>query len=315
MSSSAPSVFLAHATDDNDRFARDLAHALNDRGINVWFDEWELAIGDSIVDRIFEEGVPNADAMVVVVSEASVKSRWVHEEMNAGFIRKIEGRFKLLPVIIDHVDVPGVLKTTYYRKVEDLGTVKQVADEIVRVMLGAKNRPDPGELPAYARAIPIIGLDRVDTAVLRAAGDLAVEANQTLVDSGEVLERVAPDGVSEDALLDTLEILDNRGYLEIIRTYAQGIEGMRSFILSDLGLEEYANAFIPDYGDLQERIARDLASAPRDRVHYVVDSVLEEHVIDLLEMRGLVRVTKMTGEKGGVTSVDWVNPELRRLAD
>jgi len=90
---------------------------------------------------------------------------------------------------------------------------------------------------------------------------------------------------------------------------------MSSFSLTDLGLQEYANAFVPDFGELQERMARDLASAPRDRVHYVVDSVLEEHVTDLLEMRGLVRVTKMTGEKGGVTSVDWVNPELRRLAD
>jgi TIR domain len=314
MSNPAPGVFLAHATDDNDRFARGLAYALNDRGLHVWFDEWELAIGDSIVDRIFEEGVPNADAMVVVVSEASVKSRWVHEEMNAGFVRKIEGRFKLLPVIIDDVDVPGVLKTTFYRRVEDLQNTDLVADEIVRAVLGQRDRPDPGELPAYARAIPIVGLDRVDTVVLRAAGDLAVETNQTLLDTREVLGRVAPDGVSEDALLDTLEILGNRGYLEITFTLARGIEGMSSFSLTDRGVEEYANAFVPDYGDLQDRIVRDLASSPRDRVHYVVDSVLEEHVVDL-EMRGLVRTTKVTGEKSGVTSVDWVNPELRRLAD
>jgi len=135
----------------------------------------------------------------------------VIEEFNAGFVRKIEGRFKLLPVIIDDVDVPGVLKTTYYRKVEDLGNVKQVADEIVRVMLGEKNRPDPGELPAYARAIPIAGLDRVDALVLRAAGDLAVETNQTLVDSREVLDRLGPEDVSEDALLDTLEVLGTAG--------------------------------------------------------------------------------------------------------
>jgi hypothetical protein len=315
MSTPTPSVFLADATDDNDRFARGLAYALNDRGLHVWFDEWELAIGDSIVDRIFEEGVPNADAMVIVVSEASVKSRWVHEEMNAGFVRKIEGRFKLLPVIIDDVDVPGVLKTTFYRRVEDLQTVELVADEIVRAVLGQRNRPSPGELPAYARAILIAGLHRLDTVVLRAAGDLAVETNQTLVDTREVLGRVAPEGVSEEALLATLEILGNRGYLEITRTLAQGIAGMSSFFLTDLGLQEYANAFVPDYGEVQDRILRDLASSPRDRVHYVVDSVLEEHVLDLLEMRGLVLTTRLASEKGGVTSVYWVNPELRRLVD
>jgi hypothetical protein len=308
-----PSVFLAHATEDNDRFARALAVGLNDRGLNVWFDEWELALGDSIVDRIFEDGVPSAEAMVVIVSEASVESRWVREEINAGFIRRIEGRFKLIPVIIDDVPIPGAFKTTFYRRVDDLSEIRPVVDGIIRAVLGERNRPDPGDLPGYAASIPLPDLDRVDSRVLQAAGDVALEANQTLVESKAVLERVAPDGVAENAFLESLEVLECRGYLEVHTTFALGIEGMSAFSFTVLGFEIYADAFVPEYGQLQEQIIQSLTNSTRERpVDVDSTQVLHEHVLDVLAARGLIRITKMSGP---MTSVDWVNPELRRMVD
>lgn len=40
-------VFISHATEDKD-FATPLASALTDAGLKVWYDEYELSIGDSI---------------------------------------------------------------------------------------------------------------------------------------------------------------------------------------------------------------------------------------------------------------------------
>jgi hypothetical protein len=308
-----PGVFLAHATADNDRFARALAIALNGRGMHVWFDEWEMGLGDSIVDRIFEEGVPSVEAMVVIVSEASIKSRWVREEMNAGFIRRIEGRFKLIPIVIDDVPIPGALKSTLYQRGSDLADIDSVVDAIVRAVIGDRNRPEPGELPAYAKTIVLPGFDRVDTRVLQAAGDLAVETNQRMLESKDVLDRLAPDGISEEAFLESLEILENKGYVEVHATMGPGILGMKAFSFSIVGLEEYADAFVPEYGALQQHIIQSLANSQRNApLDIDTTRLLNEHVLDILASNGFIRITKLTGP---MTSVDHVSPELRRMLD
>ena len=41
-------VFISHATEDKEAVALPLAHALQEHGISVWYDEFELRIGDSL---------------------------------------------------------------------------------------------------------------------------------------------------------------------------------------------------------------------------------------------------------------------------
>lgn len=307
-------MFLAHASEDKDRFARAFANGLNDKGLRVWFDEWEMELGDSLVDKVFEEGVPSAEAMVVIVSRASVKSRWVREEMNAGFIRKIEGRFKLIAVVIDDVSVPGALRSTLYQRVPDLAHIEHAVDDVVRSILGARDRPEPGELPAYARSIALPGFDRLDTAVLQAAGDLAIETNRRMLGSKEVLDRVRNVGISEEAFLESLEVLENKGYVIVHATIAPGILGRSAFSLTIAGLEEYVDAFVPDYGDVQQGIIRTLANSEPNTAYGDMDTtkLLNEHVLEMLASRGLIRITKMTGP---MTYIDYVSPELRRMLD
>jgi len=59
--------------------------------------------GDSLIAKVFE-GIPNAQAVIVVVSEFSVNKPWVREELNAAVIRKINGESKLIPVVIGNID-------------------------------------------------------------------------------------------------------------------------------------------------------------------------------------------------------------------
>src|SRR4051794_9592912 len=37
-------VFISHATEDKDEVVRPLAHALRERSVNVWYDEFELRV-------------------------------------------------------------------------------------------------------------------------------------------------------------------------------------------------------------------------------------------------------------------------------
>ena len=97
-------VFISHASEDKERFVMQFAKRLRSQGIDAWVDIWEMLPGDSLVDKIFEEGIKNARAMIVVLSRFSVEKPWVREELNAGFLKKVSGRCKVIPVVIDDCD-------------------------------------------------------------------------------------------------------------------------------------------------------------------------------------------------------------------
>src|ERR1700689_74083 len=73
-------VFLSYASEDNAVAGR-VAQALKDSGSSVWLDNWELAAGDSIVDRV-EAAMAATDLLIVLLSPRSVPSKWVQEELN-----------------------------------------------------------------------------------------------------------------------------------------------------------------------------------------------------------------------------------------
>src|ERR1039458_2379573 len=97
----APKVFLSHASEDKERFVIPFATSLRQRGIEVWLDKWEILPGDSLVDKLFEEGLKEADAVLVVVSAASVSKPWVREELNTAIVNRITKQTKVIPVLLD----------------------------------------------------------------------------------------------------------------------------------------------------------------------------------------------------------------------
>lgn len=69
---SPPKVFVSHASEDKSRFVVDFARSLRENGVDAWLDQWEMKPGDSLVDKIFEEGLKDARAVIVVLSKSSV---------------------------------------------------------------------------------------------------------------------------------------------------------------------------------------------------------------------------------------------------
>jgi len=167
-----PKVFISHASEDKARFVLGFAERLYSKGIEAWVDRWEMLPGDSIIDRIFEEGIAQAQAMIVVVSEYSVNKPWVREELNAGMVRKINGASKLIPVVIGSVDesqMPESLKATVWERVEDLDDYESEFETIVRSIYAHREKPELGDAPAYTQmTINVVpGLTDVDSLVLK----------------------------------------------------------------------------------------------------------------------------------------------------
>ena len=106
-------IFVSHAHRDND-FAERLAADIEDSQLECWLDLWELQVGDSLRLRV-EEGIRTADWLIVVLSVASVSSKWVAVELSMAFVRELEERSVfILPVVIDDCEIPLSLKPKLY---------------------------------------------------------------------------------------------------------------------------------------------------------------------------------------------------------
>jgi TIR domain len=90
-------VFISHASEDKSVFVTPLAHALRTFGLNVWFDNFTLKVGDSLHDSI-ERGLARSRYGVVVLSLKFISKRWPREELNGLFARQVGGRKVILPV-------------------------------------------------------------------------------------------------------------------------------------------------------------------------------------------------------------------------
>jgi len=78
MPSQQRDVFICHASEDKDAIARPLAEALRERGHVVWFDEFELEIGDSLRQEI-DRGLARSRFGVVILSPSFFEKKW-HSE-------------------------------------------------------------------------------------------------------------------------------------------------------------------------------------------------------------------------------------------
>jgi TIR domain len=102
-------LFLSHSAKDKN-VARQIAVWLKKFGFEVWFDEWEIAVGDSIVEKVFT-ALSTSDVLIILLSRASVKSRWVAEELSSSVMRQLsEGGIRVLPVLCEACTIPNSLK-------------------------------------------------------------------------------------------------------------------------------------------------------------------------------------------------------------
>lgn len=108
-----PQVFLCHSHADRE-FVAKLAIDLTLRHVPVWYDEWELKVGDSLRDRI-QRGLTTSGYLAIILSPDSVGSKWVSVELNAALAREMEeDKVYVLPVLIGDCEIPPFLRDKLY---------------------------------------------------------------------------------------------------------------------------------------------------------------------------------------------------------
>ena len=90
-------VFISHASEDKDGVVRPLAHALREEGLKVWYDEFELKIGDSLRRKI-DLGLARSKFGIVVLSNNFIKKGWTNYELDGIITKSNTGEQVVLPI-------------------------------------------------------------------------------------------------------------------------------------------------------------------------------------------------------------------------
>jgi hypothetical protein len=90
-------IFISHASEDKDEFVRPFATLLKENGLRVWYDEFELKIGDKLRRKI-DEGLSKSHYGVVVLSNFFFEKEWTQKELDGLFAIENDGNDVILPI-------------------------------------------------------------------------------------------------------------------------------------------------------------------------------------------------------------------------
>lgn len=96
-------VFISHASEDKDAIARPLAAELQSRGHSVWFDDFELTLGDSL-RRSIDRGLAESRFGLVILSPSFFAKQWPQRELDGLTTREIAGSTKVILPVWHEVD-------------------------------------------------------------------------------------------------------------------------------------------------------------------------------------------------------------------
>lgn len=90
-------AFISHASEDKDDVVRPLAEKLREAGLAIWYDEFELRVGDSL-RRSIDKGLANSRFGIVVLSVAFFAKNWPQYELDGLVAKESAGGKVILPL-------------------------------------------------------------------------------------------------------------------------------------------------------------------------------------------------------------------------
>ena len=125
------SVFISHSARDAD-WARSFAQALKERGVTVWFDEFDVRPGESVRDAL-EAGLRSSDVLVALLDAESPSKANLFFELGAAI-----GMGKRVVAIVPKDLDPSVLPLDVrLRRYLIRDTPEQTAEELSNTLQAA----------------------------------------------------------------------------------------------------------------------------------------------------------------------------------
>jgi TIR domain-containing protein len=124
------SIFISYSHDDKE-LARALYDRLRARGHNVWIDEHELRVGDSLIERI-STAIADIDFFLALVSPAAAQSHWCRKELALAVSGELNRKgMRVMPLRVDAAEMPAALDDQLYLDVS-LDDVDNAVERLLR---------------------------------------------------------------------------------------------------------------------------------------------------------------------------------------
>jgi hypothetical protein len=307
-------AFLSHASEDKEDFVEPLARELAKMGVAPWLDIWEIRPGDSLVRKLFEEGLDTVGAVIVVVSESSAAKPWVREELDAAVVRRITSSVRLIPVRLDGAPIPASIQHVVWVTADRTSEgIRSAAGQITDALYARDKRPAVAPPPAYTSAAAIPGLAQADSALLAILIEEALAAEFLIVTWPIARAKAEERGMTLSAIDEAFAALENRRYLKV----SSMAGGPHTVELSAAAFRKGVDAVVPGAEAARRQVIAALVNDPPagDRqVHELAMLTGTPYLFVLeflkqLERQGEVEVSEYLGGFSRIT----VSPTLKRL--
>lgn len=307
-----PKVFISHASEDKERFVLDFAKRLCENGIDPWVDKWEILPGDSIIDKIFEEGIRQAQAVIVVLSKYSINKRWVQEELNASLVKRIQRGSRLIPVILDIDEdlIPQSLRSIAWVKIDDLQHYEKHLKKIVDAIYNRRGKPTISVSQNLESKIKQFSpLKKTTSTIFKLFCEKALNnrhgynhrhihltASSPIVKS--FLEELKSKGVTPRSVFKALTQLEQLNY---IIAKAEDLESpykkILSFVIKLYAFDKYLKENFNNYLTEQKRVGIELVKEEHAHSRQLAESlnlphVLIIHLFEIWDEKGFIHYNK-----------------------
>jgi len=252
-------AFISHAGEDKEDFAEPLANELENLGLNVWYDDFELSVGDHIPSEI-ERGLNNSDYGIVVLSEAFFEKSWTQEELNSLIQRDVSESDKvILPICYEisptEVQSHHTLLGKRYLISGNSSSVSEVAEELYQEILKNSTQPissddlekfDPETLDYIA---DVIGRTKKGTEIKQLFERINFEIDWDDAKEGSIHEYIATfpveakergidlEGARKNTIFEKLKELNNEDPSNIV-SVIEKLAHPRNYVGSDENREQ-----------------------------------------------------------------------------
>jgi TIR domain-containing protein len=305
-----PKVFVSHASEDKQRFVERFAARLRENGVDAWLDQWEMKPGDSLVDRIFEQGLKSAQAVIIVLSAVSVTKPWVREELNNSVVSRISRGLKIIPVVIDQCEIPEALASTLWQRVDDLEHYDAQFQRILDAIFDRSTKPPIGKAPERLADVEVKlpSLNGTDQRVLR-----EIYAKQIAGEPAWLSDLVTVVGLPRQNVADSIEVLQEQGYLLVD---APGDGDLMTQLSTD-GFARSAEVFESNYKARLRALSALLVNEGIDENLVLAQRLGEskafvDFMLDVLEKAGHITTMKFGS---GRCEIQVISPQLKRTLE
>ena len=203
-----PKVFLSWGWEDR-TLAEPIATGLMAKGVDTWWSEWCINVGDSLRQKI-DEGLNDCTHFVVLLTPQSIKKPWVNQEIDAGFALMLSQK-KVKFIALRHGLPVGELPPLMRGMLSpEVSGPEQDLTQLVNEIHGVSKKPPLGPPPLAVTAAQksATGYSAAATAILKLFSDSASDAfdgDPTFTES-ELAEKLE---LAADDVTDALHELRN----------------------------------------------------------------------------------------------------------